>query len=199
MNNSGVQRLVPIVLVLIVIAVAVAALVSLGRNLFGGNSTPEVVVNTGKEALVNTAMDRSVRLTVRGPIVAEEDFHSYTITASPTNRNITTYVGYLDSQVETKDFANNTQAYEQLVFALDRADLMEGNALEGEANDTRGVCATGRVFEYEVMQASNVIKKLWTSTCKNARGSLKATNQQVLRLFQTQIPDYTNYTRKINL
>ncbi len=200
MNNSGVQRIVPIILVLIVIIVAVAALVSLGRSLFfGGDSNTEIVVNTGKDALLNTSMDHSVRMTVRGPIVANEDFHSYTITASPTNRNITTYVGYLESVVDAKDFANNTQAYEQLVYALDRADLMEGDALEGEDNDTRGVCATGRVYEYEVMQASNVIKKLWTSTCKNARGSLKANNQQILNLFQKQIPEYDDYTSKVNL
>ncbi|RYF28197.1 MAG: hypothetical protein EOO17_05190, partial [Chloroflexi bacterium] len=124
MNSSGVQRIVPIVLVLIVIAIAVAALFSLGRSIFGGSGEPEMVVNTGQESLVNTSIDRSVRVTIRGPIVADENFHSYRITASSTQRNITTYNGYLENQVETKDFANNMQAYEEFVFALDRMELM---------------------------------------------------------------------------
>lgn len=199
MNSSGVQRIVPIVLVLIVIAIAVAALFSLGRSIFGGSDEQETIVNTGQESLINTSMDRSVRLTVRGPIVADENFHSYRITASSTQRNITTYNGYLENQVETKDFANNMQAYEEFVFALDRMELMKGSPLEGEANDTRGVCPTGRVYEYEVMQASNVVKKLWTTTCRGAQGSLDANNQQILRLFQAQIPEYTDFTRTIKL
>ncbi|RYF27850.1 MAG: hypothetical protein EOO17_05635 [Chloroflexi bacterium] len=101
--------------------------------------------------------------------------------------------------METKDFANNMQAYEEFVFALDRMELMKGSPLEGEANDTRGVCPTGRVYEYEVMQASNVVKKLWTTTCRGVKGSLDANNQQILRLFQAQIPEYTDYTRAIKL
>lgn len=199
MNSSGVQRIIPIVLVLIVIAIAVAALFSLGRSIFGGNSEPELVVNSGQESLVNTSIDRSVRLTVRGPIVADENFHSYRISASSTQRTITTYNGYLENQVDTMSFANNMQAYEEFVYALDRMELMKGSPLDGDADDTRGICPTGRVFEYEVMQASNVVKKLWTTTCRGVEGSLDANNQRILRLFQLQIPDYTDYTRKINL
>lgn len=197
MNNSGVQRIVPIVLVLIVIIVAVAALVSVGRTIFGGSEEP--VVNNGKEALLNTSLDRSVRMTVRGPIVGDSQFHSYTITATPTTRNLTTYEGYLQSQIETSDLANNSKAYEQLVYALDRADMMEGKELEGDADDMRGVCATGRLYRYEVVQGSNVVKSLWTTTCGNAKGSLKASNQVLLRLFKAQIPDVSKITSKVKL
>jgi hypothetical protein len=199
MNNGSLQRVIPIVLVLIIIIVAVAALISLGRSLFGGGSTTEPIVNTGKDSLVNTSIDRSVRMTVRGPIVADENYHSYTITATPTARALTTYTGYLDTQVDTKDLPNSAKAYEEFVYALDRAELMEGTPLEGEANDTRGICATGRVYEFEVLQASNSIKKLWTSTCKDAKGSLDANVQQLIKLFQAQIPDYDDLTRKVKL
>ena len=199
MNNSGVQRIVPIALVLIVIVIAVVALFSLGRSIFGGGTEAPTVVNTGQESLINTAIDRSVKVTVRGPIVADENYHSYVITASPTMRTLTTYEGYLGRQVETKELPNNTQSYEEFVYALDRAQLMEGSPLEGEANDTRGICATGRLFEYEVMQASNSVKRLWTSTCKGSAGSLDANNQQLLRLFQGQIPDYAKLTNKVKL
>lgn len=198
MNNSGVQRIIPIALILIVIVIAVAALFSVGRNIFGSSETEEVV-NTGKEALLNTSLDRSVRLTVRGPIVADEEFHSYTITATPTSRTLTTYQGYLDNQVEKVELPNNNRSYEQFIYALDRASMMEANELDGNSNDVRGICATGRVYEYEVLQASNVIKKLWTTSCNKIKGSQKANNSRLSELFQAQVPDTKKTIRKVNL
>ena len=198
MNNSGLQRLVPIALVLIVIIVAIAALVSLGRSIFGGGAS-EPVVDTGREALLNTALDRSVRMTVRGPIVADENFHSYTVTVSPTTRVLTTYEGYLDRQVDTKQLVNNTRGYEQFVYALDRTNVTDAVTLEADAADMRGICATGRVYQYEIMQASNVVKKIWTTTCSKSKGSLKASNTTISKLFQAQIPDYSDLTQKVKL
>lgn len=199
MDNSGLQRLIPIALVLIIIIVAIAAVISVGRSIFGGGEPEAPAVNVGQEALLNTAIDRSVRMTVRGPIVADEKFHSYTITVSPTTRNLTTYEGYLDRVVESKELANNTRGYEQFVHALNREEMMEGKALEGEENDTRGICPTARLVEFEVRQASNVVKKLWTTTCQGTRGSLEANSARLQRLFQAQIPEASEVTRKVRL
>lgn len=198
MNEGGARRVIPVILVLIVIAVAIAAVVSVGQSLFnGGGSQPEV--NQGRESLLNTSEDRSVRMIVRGPIVADETFNSYAITASSTQRTMTTYVGYLDRQVETKQLLNNIPAYEEFVYALDRALMMEGNELTGEANDLRGICATGRVYQFETLRNGNVIKSLWTSSCKGSKGSLKASQAQLQSLFQTQIPDFQKMLSKIRV
>lgn len=202
MDRSGAQRIIPIVLVLIIVALAVAALVSLGRVLFGGESSspsPTPPVNTGKQALTTTSADRSVRMTVRGPIVASENFHSYAITVSPDARNMTTYVGYVGQPVDSAQLENTSQAYEQFVYSLSRANLMEGTPLTGEANDTRGICATGSIYTFEVLQGSNVIQGLWTSTCKGSPGSLEANLQQVSRLFQRQIPTFSQLASKVRL
>jgi hypothetical protein len=212
MDRSGIQRLIPIVLVLIIVGLVIAALVSVGRTFFASNaspspsassspssSSPSTAPVSGKQALTSTLADRSVRMTVRGPIVADENFHSYTITISPDSRNMTTYMGYLGAQVDNNQMTNNTQAYEQLVYALDRAKLMDGTPLKDGANDERGICATGTVYEFEVLQGSNSIQKLWTSTCKGSLGSLKANLTQVTRLFDLQIPDFSKLLQKINL
>jgi hypothetical protein len=200
MDRSGLQRVIPVILVLIIVIVAIAALVSLGRTLFsGGNSQPTAPpVNVGKQGLTKTLADRSVRMTVRGPIVANEKFHSYTITASSNQRNMTTYVGYLGQQIDNEKLENNIQAYTQLVYALDRANLMEGKPLDDGANDTRGICATGTLYEFEVIQGTKSIQKLWTTTCKGAKGSLKANQSQVSKLFQQQIPDFSKLVSKMN-
>ena len=200
MDRSGLRRLISIVLVIAVIIIAIMALVSLGRALFsggGGTTAAETQVNTGKQALTSTLADRSVRMTVRGPIVANENFYSYTVTASPSERNMTTYVGYVGQQIDTIQLENNTPAYEQFVYALDKANLMEGD--QASNNDIRGICATGNIYEFEVLQGENSIKKLWTSTCSGSLGTLKANLGQISRLFQLQIPGYSTLVSKIRL
>lgn len=203
MDRSGVSRLIPLILVVIVVVIAVAALVSLGRALFGGGASPSPSqtppVNTGKQALTSTLADRSVRMTARGPLVADENFHGYSITVSPDKRVMTTYVGYGGKQVDSSDLGNTTAAYEQFVYALDKAKLMEGTPLSGGADDTRGLCATGNLYEFEVRQGDNTIQRLWTSTCKGAPGSLKANLSQVSNLFKQQIPDFSKLAGKIRL
>jgi hypothetical protein len=198
MDRSGLQRLIPIILVLIIVAVSIAALVSLGRAIFSGGSQT-APVDVGKEALTSTLADRSVKMTVRGPIVATENFHSYTITVTPSMRNMTTYTGYVGSQVDNDQLPNSVKAYEEFTHALDRLNLMDGRTLDDAANNELGACASGTLYEFEVMQGSESIKKLWSTTCKSAQGSLKASASAASRLFQLQIPDYSKLSSKIRL
>jgi len=201
MANYRTSRVLPIVLVVVIIIIAIASLVSLARVVFfSGPSTDSAqTVDVSRDALLNTSVDHSVKMTVRGPIVADEKFYSYQITVSPNERSLTTYNGYLGTVVDQTNLPNSIPAYEQFVFALDKADLSKGTELEGEKNDVRGVCATGRVTEFEIINGANAVKKLWTSTCKGSAGSLDASVQQLTGLFTTQIPDATALIRKIDL
>jgi hypothetical protein len=200
MYKSSSSRVVPIVLVLIVVAIAIAVLVSVGRAVFGGNSSQGTEkVDLGVESLLNPSVDRSVRMIVRGPLVADENFRSYQIAVDSSSRRLTTYSGYLDQTIESVQLGNNTKAYEELVYALARANLMKGEELDGDKNDTRGICAAGRMYEFEVLQGTSVIKRLWTSTCKGSAGSLKASVKQLETLFQNQIPDSKKTLSKIDL
>lgn len=202
MNRSGLQRLIPIILVIIVVVVAVTALVSLGRTMFSGggdNASPDATptVNSGKKALTTTSGDYGVEMLWRGPITANETFRSYRIAVSPTERTMTTYTGYMGKEIASEKLDNNTEAYTQFVYALDRAKLMDGQKLSGAENDLRGICANGNVFQFATMQRSNVVQKYWTTTCKGSQGSLAANVTQVSRLFQRQIPTYTKLYQKM--
>ena len=77
--------------------------------------------------------------------------------------------------------------------------MVKGIELEGDRNDIRGVCATGRVSEFSVLDESVFVKKLWTSTCKGSVGSLKASSTQLTQLFVSQIPDADKLIKKIKL
>jgi len=200
MYKGNSSRIVPIIVVLIVIAIAVVILVSVGRALFGGNDqSSQVETDSSRQALLNTSLDHSVRMTVRGPIVANEDFRSYQITVSSDSRNLSVYKGYLGQVISSKQFSNNTQAYEQFVYALDKANLAAGTELPDDSDDTRGICATGSLYEFEIMNGETAEERLWTSTCKGSRGSLKASVTQVQNLFLQQIPDSNDLLDEVNL
>lgn len=198
MYRGNSNRIVPIILVLIVVAIVIAALVSIGRAVLGGN-TSTGQSNPGRDSLLTTTPDHSVRMTVRGPIVANENFHSYQVTINSTSRSLATFQGYLDQPIDSKGYDNNVQAYEQFVYALDKANMMNADELTGDQNDTRGVCATGIVYEFEAIDNGSTVKKLWTSTCKGSPGSFKASVTQVSNLFLTQIPDEKALLSKLNL
>jgi FlaG/FlaF family flagellin (archaellin) len=199
MYRGNSSRVFPIILVIVVIAIAVAALISIGRVIFGGGGSQQPQIDVGKQALLNTDTGHSVQMTVRGPIVADENFRSYRISVDTNGRSLTTYSGYLDQPIDSKSLSNNTQAYEQFVYALDRANLMKGTAFEGDKDDTRGICATGRVYEFEVIDSGSTVKRLWTSTCKGSPGSFKGSVTQVQNLFLQQIPDNRDLLKTVNL
>lgn len=192
-------RVFPVIIVLIVIAVAIAALVSVGRAIFGGGDQPQAQTDTSREALLNISSERSVRMTVRGRIVADESFRSYRIEVTPSSRSLTTYTGYLAQPLETKQLSNNVKAYEEFIYALDKASLTKGTAFTGEKDDTRGICATGQIHEFEIMNGTDVVKRLWTSSCKGSPGSLQGSVKQLETLFLEQIPDRRAVLSKIDL
>lgn len=202
-SKNSFSRFVPILLVILITIVAVAAVIAIGRAIMGGGSSTSegnsTQMDRARAALLSSDITRSVRLTVRGQIVSDEEFRSYQIVISPTSRVMTTYEGYLSSVIETRDFDNNFVAYEEFVFALDKRRMMDGRALSEEQNDLRGVCASGKLYEFEVLVNGETLQKLWTSDCGGAKGSALAEVSEILSMFLGQIPDGSKTAREIGL
>jgi hypothetical protein len=200
MANYRTSRLLPTILTIVIIIVAIAGIVALARLLFSGSTTQtEQQVDTSQQDLLNTSDGRAVSMTVRGPIVANEDFRSYRITVSPTARQFQAFTGYLDTVTGEQTLTNNTAAYAQFVNALDKANMVKGTPFEGEKNDTLGICATGRLYEFRVLNSGTVDEMLWTSTCSGSPGSLKASSAQLSQLFLNQIPNGSTITASLRL
>ena len=180
-------KILPIIIIILITIMVVIALVSLGRAIFSNFGTKQPQVNALKQALLATDTSRGVKMTVRGPIVAQENSRSYQIKITPNSRTITTYKGYLGEKIHTRQFDNNLEAYTQFVNALDKANLPKGKPFEKD--NLYGICATGVVTEFDVLQNDQSIAHLWTSTCKGSRGSLDASVDQNKNLFLAQIPD----------
>ena len=193
MYRSKSARIFPIIIFVAVAAALIFGLVTVGRYMFAGNdNNPDAVskVEQARDELLTINADRSVRMTIRGPIVGDENFRTYAVSISPSERLYTTYKGYRDSVKQRETFDNNTPAYEEFVYALDKAAFTKtGKFTEEEASDIRGICATGRVYEYEIFDGNSRLQRYWTSTCKGSPGTFGASVEQVTDLFSAQVPD----------
>jgi hypothetical protein len=201
MANYRSSRIVPIILVVVIIIIAIAALVSLARVVFfsGSSTTTTTKVDTSRDALLNTSDGHSVTMTVRGPIIADEKFRSYKIDISPSQRIIKTYSGYLQTVLDQNALGNNVASYDEFVHALDKANLTKGTQFVDAKNDTRGICATGIVYDFKIIEDGKAVKDLWTSTCRGSSGSLDASVTQLTNLFIRQIPGADAQIQKLGL
>lgn len=191
MYRGSRPRILPIIIVILVVVALIVALVTIGRAIFsGGSSSTTPTTGTSLEdAVLDRGSDRSVRWTVRGPIVADEDFRTYQITISPTARKYVTYSGYLGQVLTTKTYDNNANAYEEFVFALNKANIT--NVRGGDGSDIRGVCATkGIAYQFETLNDGSADNTLWSSTCAQSKGTLGADPLQIHALFVNQIPAF---------
>lgn len=193
MYKGSRSRILPIIVVIIVVIAVIAALVTAGKMLFGANKSTTKTTDTSASAIADAVLDRadgrSVRWTVRGPIVANENFRSYQITVTPSTRTYTTYSGYLDQPVDSKSYDNNAKAYEEFVYALNNANVSATR--NAASTDFRGVCATqGIAYMFETLSRDTADHTLWSSTCKDSRGTLGADPLKLQALFTNQIPDF---------
>ena len=203
-SYNSFYRFVPVLLIIIVTIVIVAIVIAVGRTLIGGgnsqsNGGTATQVDEGRTALLSSDLSRSVRLTVRGPIVADEKHRSYQITIGPESRVMTTYEGYIETALESTRLKNNLPAYEELIHALDKRKMMNGRALAVDQNDLRGICATGRVYQFETLMNSSTVRSLWTSDCSGSRGSAEADDGEIVSMFIQQIPDGDKMARSVGL
>lgn len=190
MNQNRGVRFLPMVVILLIVIVIIAVIVSVGRSLLGGGQdNREEATDTVRTALLDTSGTNSVAMVVRGPIVANEEFRSYKITVSPTIRDLSVYSGYLDRRTDGDRLDNNKSAYEQFVYALDKAQMTRMRNVE-EPDDLRGICASGYVYDFRILQNDKtLVEHMWTSTCDGSKGTLAASKDQLANLFIEQIPN----------
>lgn len=166
----------------------------------GGRSNTAANPEDVKRSEVTTINSgRSVRMTVYGPIVANETRESYEVSVSTTNRRFAAYQGYGQTQIASSDFDNTYEGYQQFVYALARAGFDKQRTISDADNDDRGACATGRRYVYELFENGDVIKRLWTTSCPKIKGNFGGQNDSIRSLFTAQIPDFDKAIKVLKL
>lgn len=182
-------------LAFIVLAVVTVVLISRG----GPDTSDPAQSGTQQIALTDYVnSDAVVRLTIDGKIVAKEQHHAIRITVSRTHRTVEVLKGYDYSVEQTKQFDNDINAFNAFLEALDTAGFANEKKVP-PTTDEGGVCPTGTRTIYEVTENNDQVIRLWSTSCSQRQGSFSGSASLVRRLFQAQIPEYSELTRNARL
>lgn len=162
------------------------------RGFSGGGAKEEQVIDLSSYG--NT--DAVVRLTVEGPVVADQNHNAYEITIGRNTAKLETYKGYDREVIETKTYENNQEAYETFLLSLERAGYHKTIEEENDT-DPRGICPTGNRYTYELIDGPATLIESWSAACN--KGTFRGESTAVRNLFIRQIPEFSRVTGKLNL
>lgn len=155
--------------------------------LFHGGGKPRSPI--GKTLYSYSATDAEVRLTIDGPINADQDHRQARITVSSSDVTFDRIQGYDGNVINTKSYANTDNAYAVFLLALAHAGFTNGNN-DPQLSDERGYCPLGDRYIFELIQDNKDLERYWATNCgspKTYLGSLSLT----LSLFEAQVPNYS--------
>jgi hypothetical protein len=181
--NNIVRAIVVIVIIAAIIVAAVEIFVQVAKRTTG---FPFATAPT--PVPIATNLINSVRMTVEGPIVANEQFVSLTLTASASQRTLTIFVTYANQTLSNQTLDNNTEAYSQFLDALLNAGYTK--AVPGQSGTkVDSTCPQGSRYIYDALDASgNPLTSLWSTSCGSSGASFDGDVNMVNQLFKAQFP-----------
>lgn len=192
-KGSIVPALVGIAFIVIIVGAIIYLVVS---NIAGREPDEELLPETSPVTALGP--QRSVRMNVRGAIIAREDHNEYSITVSPDSREISVYQGYTFDQIVGDSYGNSAQAYEAFVYALEREGLGEEREVSDDEADPRGACPTGKVYTFTVLNGGSEVESWWRGSCSK-EGTLDNRANPYVNLFHKQIPNFKDFMRDLDI
>jgi hypothetical protein len=172
------------------VALIVVVFILIVRGFSGGRSDAQT-------ELMDYAKTQTVmRMTIDGPVNADQDHRSVTVTVGRSSNTVNLDQGYQGNVLDTRTYASNEEAYATFLRALDLLGYNKGNA-DPDREDSRGFCPTGKVYTFEVVTGSSTVQRFWTTSCGG--GTFKGNATIVRTLFREQIPDYSDLLRGTGL
>jgi len=176
---------------LIGIGLIVLTFILIVRIFSGGGGGEETVrrIDLNNYATTDTVM----RLTIDGPIVADQQHQQVRITVGRDNVLYERFKGYQGDVVDTKSYPNNPEAYAQFLHALENAGYTRGDTTSPK--DERGYCPAGKRYVYEALGNGENVVRWWGTSCGQDQGNFEGRGSDVRNLFKRQVPDYRTLTR----
>jgi hypothetical protein len=162
----------------------------------GGNKTN--VPTTSAPLYSYASTGSQVRLTIDGPINANQDHEQVQITA---NQNTVTYdqiQGYDGNVVNQQQFTNSENAYSAFLHALEVSGFTEGST-SSALSDEQGQCPLGNRDIFELIQNGNDLERFWTTNCAKSPRSFEGDAPLTIILFEAQVPEYATLTKNLVL
>lgn len=170
--------------------IAIVLVVVFGSIMLRNTIRNDQQAATPKTTLRLSDYDRSgvvMRLSVIGPVVANEDHREMVIEASEASRVARILVGYNSNVGREVNYGNNSQAFSDFVEALNRAGFASERA--SSVKDLEGQCPQGFRYVLSVVDNGQTVSNLWKTSC-GGNGSSAADMVSVINLFKAQIPDF---------
>lgn len=174
-----------------VILVAILAIVLLTR---GGNKRPEEVpLTVAQEAREGV----SAVYTTQGGVVGQDRRRAIRIVVNQEERRLEILTGYEEAVERAHTYPNTQSAFETFLVALDQAGFDKKK--ETVIEDERGACPLGRRYIYELKEYSQDMLSLWGTSCGKNLGTFNGNRNTVKKLFEQQIPDYSDQIKGVDL
>lgn len=172
------------IIIFLVVVIGIVLLLSL---VFGGNKNTNKQPTVQKITLVDFAKRDSQVVSITDGVINGDDEHrAIRITVDRNTRTMDVIQGYQGNVIASQSYVNNQQAYAEFLSALAKASF--ASSRKTSLASENGVCATGRRYVFELLEANKSISRTWTANC--VKGNTNADPARVTKLFRNQITDY---------
>lgn len=167
--------------------------------LFSGGSGPaQKVPGSGKPLASYASTDAAVRLTIDGPINAEQNHRQIQITIDRNNSVMNVIQGYNGNVINTLSYSNTQAGYSAFLHSLQLINFTQGDTSNSALKSEAGHCAIGQRYIVQLIQNDQDIQRYWATSC-NGPHTYEGNMQLTLELFQQQIPDYQSAASAVGL
>lgn len=182
-----------IVVVVVFLLIVVGAIWAINRRGRAPEQDKEVRV-TKLVDFANTSTE--VRYSLRGPINALENHRVLEITVGKNSRTAVIYEGYNGKILKAESFNNTEAAYSKFLAALENNGFTQSKLAEPNVIP-EGACSSDRRADYEIIQGSQTLQSLWTTPCSGQSGTFAGRSSNIRNLFNSQLPDYDEFTKDV--
>lgn len=184
-----------IVAFLIAIGLIILFVILLLRAIFGGGGETPVERRINLADYENTGV--IMRMVTEGPVNANELHRQIYIEVGRDGNKIQLVHGYQGEVVRQEQVNSNSSAYGSFLRAIDLLGYTSGNRSEA-ASDYRGHCPFGNRYVFQIVDGEDVKQQFWSTSCGD-EGSFRGQTDQIVQLFQAQIPAYNDLTNDLGL
>jgi hypothetical protein len=151
---------------------------------------------TGATLVGYSTTNTVTKLSIDGPVVAQQNHESVVITVGKSSVVYDQMVGYNGQSVNVQSFPNTVASYDVFLHSLYYANYLKGDTSPSKSNES-GVCPLGTRYVYSIQNGNKTIERFWSTSC--GVGTFGGNASLVQTLFQAQVPDYFNLTGSLNL
>lgn len=185
MQHRSSARIGIALLIVIVAVIMLGGAVFLAQSLFAGGANK---TQSGETSLLSEPTDNTtVKMIVRGPIVAKENHYSIQLDINNSKRRLVIYRGYDQAEeVQKIELDNDAGAFTDLLLALRDNRYTDSIVTSIEKND--GLCASGQIIDFQLADGDQIKSDLWTTSCASVRGNFGGNSTSIIQLLLDQIP-----------